>query len=412
MNFNSKSVFLAFCFAGAYAGFVSAQTVNGQLDRLGINTITTSVPFLTIAPDSRAGGMGDVGVATSPDATSMHWNPSKYAFAEKKVGLAVCYTPWLRALVPDISLSYLAGYYKLNKNQTVAGSLRYFSLGDIAFTDAQNNSIGQFRPNEFSIDGAFSQKLAENWSGSMALRYIYSNLTGGIFVSGAATKPGNAVAADISAFYQNKKVVINDKKTTVAAGINISNIGTKISYSGASGRRDFIPINMRLGSSLTTHLDEYNSFSVSLDFNKLLVPTPPTYDTTNGGVIKYVDGKPVILAGRDPYEQSVATGMFGSFSDAPGGFGEEMREISISTGVEYWYDKQFAIRAGYFYESPTKGNRRYFTVGAGLKYNVFGLDFAYLIPSKQRNPLENTLRFTLSFDFDAFKSQNTETPAN
>ena len=391
------------CFSLVYT---FAQTVNSQLSSLNINTITTSVPFLTIAPDSRAGGMGDVGAATSPDANSMHWNPSKYAFIDKKVGFSICYTPWLRSLVPDISLSYLSGYYKLNKNQTVAGSLRYFSLGDITFTNDVGGIIRQFRPNEFAVDVAFAQKLAENWSGSMALRYIYSNLTGGVFVSGTATKPGNAVAADISAFYQNKKVVINDKKSIVAAGIHISNIGTKISYSGSSGRKDFIPINMRLGGALTTQLDEYNSFSFALDFNKLLVPTPPTYDTANGGV-KYVDGKPVILAGRDPYDQSVASGIFGSFTDAPGGFKEELREINIATGVEYWYDKQFGLRVGYFYENPTKGNRKFFTVGAGLKYNVFALDFAYLISSaKQRNPLANTLRFTLSFDLDAFNSQN------
>ena len=387
--------------------FILSQTVNTQLDRLGLNTITTSVPFLTIAPDSRSGGMGDVGVATSPDANSMHWNPSKYAFADKKVGLSVCYTPWLRALVPDISLSYLAGYYKLNKNQVVAGSLRYFSLGDITFTDNAGNTTGQFRPNEFAFDVAFAQKLAERWSGAMALRYIYSNLTGGTFVSGTATHPGNSVAADISTFYQNKDIVISGKKSIVAAGLNISNIGAKISYSGSSGKKDFIPINMRLGSSLTMALDDYNTISFNADVNKLLVPTPPVYDTANGGPKIGPDGNYVILSGQNP-NRGVASGIFGSFNDAPGGAKEELHEIMYSVGTEYWYDKLFAVRAGYFYEHPTKGNRKFFTVGIGIRYNVFGLDFAYLIPSKQKNPLENTLRFSLLFDFDAFKSQNKE----
>jgi len=390
--------------------FIHAQnTVNSQLNRLGLNTITTAVPFLSISPDSRSGGMGDLGVATSPDVNSMYWNPAKYAFMDDKMGASVCYTPWLRTLVPDISLSYLSGYYKFDndkdKNQVIAGSLRYFSLGDISFTDNAGNSTGQFRPNEFAFDLAYAQKLSKRWSGSMAARYIYSNLTGGTFVSGVATHPGTSVAADISTFYQNKDIVISEKKTTVGFGVNISNIGSKISYSGATGNKDFIPTNLRVGSSITTALDEYNSISFSLDMNKLLVPTPPIYATDSSGAPKVVNGEYVILSGKDP-NRGVASGILGSFTDAPGGLKEELREITYSFGLEYWYAKQFALRTGYFYEDPTKGDRQYFTVGVGLKYNVFGLDFAYLVPDKQRNPLQNTLRFSLSFNLAALKSQN------
>lgn len=386
-----------------FAGGVPLLTTN-QLTG-GINTITTAVPFLLITPDSRAGGMGDAGVATSADANSIHWNASKLAFVDKKMGFAVSYTPWLRTLVPDINLAYLSGYYKAKKDQVFAGSMRYFSLGDITFTDVVGNTIGQFRPNEFSLDAAYARKLSKELSGGMAIRYIYSNLTNGVDVLGAATHAGKSVAVDVSATYRKDDLKLGDKKSILSVGMNISNIGAKISYS-SSAKRDFLPINMRLGTALTVNLDDYNSIAFAFDFNKLLVPTPPVYKTdSSGGPLYDAGGNRQILAGQDP-NRSVPSAMFSSFGDAPGGFKEELKEINYATGIEYWYDKQFAVRLGYFYEDATKGNRQFFTLGAGVKYNVFGLDFAYLIPTQQRNPLENTLRFTLFFDFDAFKSQN------
>lgn len=381
-----------------------AQT-GQQSDDETTNTITTAVPFLLIAPDSRSGAMGDAGVASSPDANSIHWNPAKLAFIDKQLGVAISYTPWLRALVPDINLAYLSAYYKLKKDQTIATSLRYFSLGNITFTDVNGNTIRQFNPNEFALDVAYARQFSDRWSGGMALRYIYSNLTGGVVVQGSTTKPGHSVAADVSTFYTNDDIKVGDKKSIVSWGLNISNLGAKISYSNTS-KRDFIPMNLKTGGALTMNLDEYNTISFVADINKLLVPTPPIYAVdSNGAPIISPTGAYQIKAGKDP-NRGVAEGLFGSFSDAPGGFNEEMRELIYSLGMEYWYDKQFAVRAGYFHEHATKGNRKYFTLGAGLKYNVFGLDFAYLIPTQQRNPLANTLRFTLLFDFDAFKSQN------
>ncbi|HEY4800312.1 MAG TPA: type IX secretion system outer membrane channel protein PorV [Bacteroidia bacterium] len=367
-------------------------TVLGQQ----LNTITTAVPFLLIAPDSRAGAMGDAGVASSPDANSMQWNPSKYAFVKKQTGISISYSPWLRALVPDINLAYLSGYYKLKKNGVIASSLRYFSLGDIAFTNVYGDPIGQFRPNEFAYDVGYGTKLGEHFSGGGAIRYIHSNLTSNITVNNSATHSGNTVAADISGFYQSDEKEVGGKKSILRFGANISNIGGKISYS-STGERDFIPINLKLGSSYHMQLDEYNEMSFLLDFNKLLVPSPPIYGVVNG--------QTVIVKGKDP-NRSVLSGMMGSFSDAPGGFNEELREVNIGGGMEYWYAKQFAVRAGYFNEPASKGGRKFFTLGIGVKYTVFGLDFAYLIPTQQRNPLQNTLRFSLLFDFDAFKDKN------
>lgn len=387
-------------------GQISTSQLTGTSDENKLNTITTAVPFLMIAPDARAGGMGDAGVASTPDANSNHWNASKNAFSNKGIGFSVSYSPWLRALVPDINLAYLSGYKKLGKDQAIAVSLLYFSLGDITFTDITGNTTGQFKPNEFAVDASFSRKLSDNLSGGFALRYIRSDLTGRQFISGGqATHPGQAIAADISVYYR-KPFEMFKQKNEFAAGINISNIGNRISYT-ESVERDFIPINLRVGPSLTMNLDKYNSLGFMVDFNKLLVPTPPQYKLDVGGNPIIEDGKPVIDKGKDP-NTSVVSGMFGSFTDAPGGFKEELHEITYSCGVEYWYDKQFGVRAGYFYEHATKGNRKFFTLGAGIKYNVFGLDFAYLIPTEQKNPLENTLRFSLLFDFEAFREQNKE----
>ncbi len=355
----------------------------------GANVITTGVPFLTIAPDSRGGAMGDAGAATSPDVNSQHWNAAKYAFNESQMGVGLSYTPWLRNLVSDINLAYLVGYKRLDDGQTLSASLRYFSLGDITFMSEYGDPTGQQSPNEFAFDLGYALKLSDYFAGAVALRYIRSDLTGGQMVNGTYTHAGNAYAADISFYYQ-KEMRNNRKRSTFASGINISNVGSKISYTDGE-TKDFIPTNMKLGVSYKTEMDRYNTITLTFDANKLLVPTP---DTTKTDI---VTGKNSNIG---PIE-----GIFKSFTDAPGGMSEEFKEITFSAGAEYWYNKQFTIRAGYFYEDVTKGNRKYFTAGAGLKMNVFALDFSYLIPVAQNNPLANTLRFTLSFDFDAFKKQ-------
>lgn len=388
---------------------LSGQELNSR-----INTITTAVPFLMISPDSRAGGMGDGGCASASDVNSIHWNPSKLGFTEKQMGFGLSYTPWLRTLVPDINLAYLSGYYRTKNSGTFGGAIRYFSLGEITFTDINGNTIGQFRPNEFALDFAYAKKLGKNFSVGGTARYINSNLTGGTFVDGSATRPGRTFAVDVSTLYKSNKIKLGEKNGIASFGVNVSNIGAKISYSDRGGKNnaDFIPINLRLGGSLLINIDDYNTVLFIADANKLLVPTPPIYkikiNSTTGkpdGIEYDANGNPVILAGKDP-KRGVAEGIFGSFNDAPGGMKEELREINYSLGMEYWYNKLFAVRTGFFYENPTKGNRKYFTLGAGVRYNVFGIDFAYLIPTQQRNPLENTLRFTLTFDFDAFKAQN------
>lgn len=401
-------------------GCVSLLSLNAQVNSTqqlsgSINPITTSVPFLLIAPDSRHGGMGEVGAATQPDVNSIHWNCSKLAFAEKNMGFGISYTPWLRQLVPDISLSYVSFYKKVSKMSAFGASLRYFSLGNITFTDIQGNTTGQFKPNEFAVDLAYSQKLSPVFSAGLAIRYINSNLTGGVTLSnGQPTKAGQSAAVDVGVYYKTKpNFKVEDKKTAVTFGLAVTNIGSKISYTNV---KNFIPINMRLGGGYKIEIDDYNTFGVYLDFNKLLVPTPPIYKhvvDANGNQTAEIEKDPatgadVILKGKDP-NRAVAAGMFGSFNDAPGGMKEELKEVNIACGLEYWYAKQFAVRAGYFYEDKTKGGRQFFNIGLGVRYSVFGLDMAYLIPTSLRNPLQNTLRFTLTFDFDAFKSQNKET---
>jgi len=377
-----------------------AQT-DGEDD---IRTITTSVPFLLISPDATSGGMGDIGVASMPDANSMHFNAAKFAFIEKNIGFSVSYSPWLQGLVNDINLNYLSGYKRIDDKQTIAASLRYFTMGNITFTNEIGEEIGQFKPNEFAVDVAYARKLGDNISGAVSLRYIYSNLTGGQWAGGAETKPGMAIASDVSVYYQ-KEIDFGEFDGEFAFGGSISNIGNKISYTDDI-IRDFIPINLRFGPRVTLYLDEYNTLSFMADINKLMVPTPPIYARdTNGQAIPDGNGSYEISDGKDP-NRSVVSGMFGSFIDAPFGAKEEFREFYYSVGAEYWYDKQFALRTGFFYEHPTKGNRKYLTLGAGLVYNVFRLDFSYLVPiGDQRNPLENTLRFTLYFDFDAFQNQ-------
>ena len=361
----------------------------------GLNTITTAVPFLLIAPDSRAGAMGDVGVATSPDANSIHWNPAKLAFTEENMGASISYVPWLRALVPDINLSYITGYRKLKNNQAVGLEMRYFTLGDITFTNITGDVVGQYKPHEFALGGSYARMLSDQFSLSISGRYIYSNLTGGQSAGGIETVAGQSIATDLAGYYQ-KSVRIIGEEMNLAMGLNISNIGSKVSYTETS-IRDFIPINMRLGTSLSSDIDDYNKLSFAFDINKLLVPTPPI---TDNGEIKLGQSSDV----------GVVTGIFQSFNDAPGGLKEEFREINYSVGSEYWYANQFAVRAGYFFEHDTKGGRKFFTFGSGVKYSAFILDFSYLINATTdagvTNPLANTMRFSMTWNFGRINEIN------
>jgi len=386
ISFKSFSFLLITCFLTNGLQGQLLKDAQQSVGAVGPDIVQTAVPFLTIAPDSRAGGMGDLGVATTPDIASMHWNPAKYAFIQDKEGVEISYIPWLRNLVPDINLAYLAGFYKLDQRQTISASLLYFSLGQVIFKDAGNNDMGQFNPNEFSIDAAYSRLLADNLSGGMAFRFIYSDFGKAYVQSVGETQAGISFAADVSVYYR-KPIEIQSKEAKLSFGLNISNMGSKISYTQAEAK-EFIPTNLRLGSALTINADKYNSFTFALDLNKLLVPTPPIYDSTGTH----------ILLGMDP-NVSVPTGMIHSFYDAPGGFKEELQEIQWSVGVEYWYYNQFALRTGYFHESPDQGNRQYYEIGVGVKLNVLSIDFAYLVPSSGNiSPLANTMRFTLCYN--------------
>ncbi|MCQ2607608.1 MAG: type IX secretion system outer membrane channel protein PorV [Bacteroidales bacterium] len=361
----------------------------GTLDKQ-YNVITTAVSFLTITPDSRSGGMGDAGVATTNDVWAQHSNASKYALEEDDFGVGLSYTPWLSNLgIKDINLLYLAGYKKLSKKEALGASLCYFSLGDIPAYDENGNSAGyEISPKEYSVDVSYSRFLADNFIMGMTARFIYSNLTGGTVENYHA---GKAVAADISGTYF--KNIKGSVPGLLTVGFNLSNIGSKISYS--EDNKDFIPANLRLGAGYNMEIDKFNKVGVYFDVNKLLVPTPPIYQT--------VDGQRVMVGGKDD-DVSVPVGIFQSFYDAPGGFKEEMKEFMLSIGAEYWYNDQFAVRAGYFNEAKTKGDRKYFTAGAGLRLNVFGLDFSYLVPVNGKNsPLANTFRFSLTFDFNGDK---------
>lgn len=351
------------------------------------NPITTAVPFLMIAPDARGGSMGDVGVASEPDAYSMHYNPAKYAFIKKDMGVGISYSPWLKGLTNDINLAYLSAFKRLDKTSAVAMSLRYFSLGGITFTDSYGWVIGDYNPNEFAVDATYSRLLTPTLSMAIAGRYIHSNLTQGQDVGGQATKPGNSVAADVSIF-QRFPLKFDKIDGDFSWGMNISNIGTKISYSDDNTRKDFIPTNLKIGPTLTLNIDDYNQMSFMADFNKLLVPTQ-SFDSVG-----------IVIAGMDP-NVGTMVGMIHSFYDAPGGFREEMAEINLSAGMEYWYAQQFALRGGFFYENVNKGNRKFFTLGAGFRYNILGIDFSYLIPLETQNPLAHTLRFSLLINFDS-----------
>ncbi len=357
------------------------------------NPVNTSVTSQSIAPDARAAGMGDVGAATDPDVVSQYWNPAKYPFCISRAGVALNYTPWLRQLVNDIDLAYLSGYYRIGDYSAVSASLRYFSLGEV-YTNAgqtDDNSM-TIKPYEMSLDVAYSLMLSEKFSIGAAVRWIYSDLT---YDYTDETSPGSAFAADIACYYQNY-LNIGARECQLGLGMNISNIGSKITF-GGDNRSEFIPTNLRLGASLMIPIDEYNRFTIAADANKLLVPTYPKQE--EGETTEDYQER----VQRDYYDVSSISGIFKSFGDAPGGFKEELEEIQWSVGAEYTYHDQFSIRAGYHHESENKGNRKYFTVGAGFRMSVFSLDAGYVIATAKSNPLDQTLRFTLSFDMDGIK---------
>lgn len=351
-----------------------------------VNTVVSAVPFLRITPDARGGAMGDVGVALSADANAIHYNAARLAFAQEDLALGATYTPWLQALgLNDVYLAYVGGFKKLDEFQAVGLGLRYFSLGDIQFTDENGMSTGMGMPNEFEVSAAYTRKLSERFAASLTAKYIYSNLANGQQVDGINLQAGQAFAADLGFLYRNDDTRKGD---AFAIGASITNVGSKITYTQDT-IRDFLPANLAIGAAYTFRIDDYNEFTITGDVNKLLVPSP-------------CDGTDIDCDQDVINDQSPIAGIFNSLSDAPQGFSEELREFNISAGVEYWYDQQFAVRAGYFYEDQTKGGRQYLTAGLGLRYNIFGLNFSYLVPtSQQRNPLDNTLRFSLLFDFGA-----------
>lgn len=361
------------------------------------NPITVAVPFVSFAPDSRASAMGDAGVASAPDAYSTAWNNGKLAFIEDDMGFSFSYSPWLGNIVDDMSLNYLTFYTKIDRIQTIGASLRYFDLGEIQLTDSQGEPLGLENPREAAFDATYSRRLTEDMGLGVTLRYIWSNLSGNITGSPDA-KAGTSVAIDVG-WYYNKELIFNGMNSELSLGAHLSNFGQKVTYSNDSNE-DFIPTNLRLGTGFKMNIDPYNSISVLLDFNKLLVPTPPIYRTDEDGEIIYdQNGNPEIAQGKDP-NRPLLSGAFGSFSDAPRGFSEEMQEIMISAGTEYKYKDIFAVRFGYFYEHENKGNRKYFTAGLGFKYQVFGVDFSYLVPQENNHPLGNTLRLSFVFNFD------------
>jgi len=360
--------------------------------------IITAVPFLLISPDSRSSAMGETGVATSPDINSVHWNNAKLSFLEKDYGFSVSYVPWLGNIVDDMSISYLSGYYKLDDIQSFGLNLKYFDLGEIQLTDNQGLSLGIENPKELSSSITYSRRLTENIGIGSSFRYIWSNLSGSI--SGYSdAKSGSSFSVDIGFYYKND-IIINGKDATISFGSHISNIGGKITY-GSVSNLDFIPVNFRVGSSLKTYFDQYNSLTFALDFNKLLVPSPPIYEIDEQGdyVIDPITNKPKILKGKDP-NRSILSGIFSSFSDAPNGFREEVNEITISSGLEYLYKDLLALRFGYFHENNDKGARKFITMGAGLLYNNFSVDFSYISTIEQNHPLAETMRFSIAFLFN------------
>lgn len=359
------------------------------------NPVNTSVTSQTIAPDARAAGMGDVGVATDPDVNSQYWNPAKYPFCISRAGVSLNYTPWLRQLVSDMDLAYLSGYYRIGDYSAVSASLRYFSLGEVMTNYDSTTGLSDgmtINPYEMSFDVAYSLMLSEKFSIAAAVRWIYSDLT---YNYTDDTSPGSAFAADIACYYNNY-INIGARECQLGIGLNISNIGSKITF-GGSEDSEFIPTNMRLGVALMVPIDEYNRFTIAADANKLLVPTYPKLE--DGESSEEYDQR----VQKDYYDVSSISGIFKSFGDAPGGFKEELQEVNWSVGAEYVYNDKFTLRAGYHHESENKGNRKYFTVGAGFRMSAFSLDCGYVIATAKSNPLDQTLRFTLGFDMDGIK---------
>jgi len=382
-----KKIYLA---ALALMG-ISPLTATAQEKVDMFNPEKNSVTSQSIAPDARAGGMGDVGAATDPDVASQFWNPAKYPFTISRAGVSLNYTPWLRQLVSDIDLAYLVGYYRIGDYSAVSGSLRYFSLGEVFYGDTNDTQM-TLNPYEMSFDVAYSIMLSEKFSIAAGVRWIYSDLT---YNYSDTSSPGSAFAVDLAAYYQNY-VNIGQRECQLGIGLDISNVGSKINF-GGDENSEFLPANLRLGASLMVPVDEYNRFSIAVDANKPLVPTMPVK----------MDGESdedfITRKQNDYYDVSPISGIFKSFGDAPGGFKEEMQEIRWSVGAEYVYNDKFSLRAGYHHESENKGNRKYFTVGAGFKMNVFSLDAGYVIATAKSNPLDQTLRFSLSFDMDGLK---------
>ncbi len=409
---------LIFTFFVSYISFAQPGGQGVTQNDIQLNTITTALPFLGINPDSRSGAMGDAGTALSPNSSSVMWNTAMLNFADEKSEIGISYTPWLRQLTNDMHLSYLSGYARVGNRHVIGGALRYFSLGEITFTDNNNNYIREFKPNEFELTLAYAFKLADKHSIGVNGKFAYSNLTGGLVTAGTETKAAIAGIADISYAYRTEDIKWFKINGVYALGVTITNIGNKVAYS-ANARRDFLPTALKIGNAYTAKIDKYNKLTVSIDVSKLLVPTPAVYDK--------IDGETTLISGKSN-DVGVIAGMIQSFYDAPGRvirdsngdpipngdgtyqvkkgskFGEEMREIMIGSGVEYWYNDIFALRGGYFYENISKGGRQFFTVGIGFKYNIFGFDFSYLAAMKRNNPLANTMRFTLRFALGGNKS--------
>lgn len=422
-NFKMKKLLFTFIIAVSIT-FSFAQPTGGNGvtdDQLQLNTITTALPFMAITPDSRAGGMGDAGTALSPSSSSIYWNTSILSFSEQTSEVSLSYTPWLRQLTNDIHLSYLSAYYKINETHSVGGALRFFSLGEITFTDASGNVIRDDKPSEFELTGAYAFRLSNRLSLGINGKFAYSNLTGGLTVGGVNTKAGVVGAADLSFSYYNDDAKIGNLNGVYTLATTINNIGNKVAYSELS-ERDFIPMNLKIGNSFLAKFDAYNEVTFSLDLQRLLVPTPPIYEL--------IDGEVTMLAGMNP-NVGVINGIAQSFYDAPGAlatdengdylqdadgnyevvsgtrFKEELSEINVAFGVEWWYNDVFAVRTGVFYESPNKGNRQFLNLGASLKYNMFAIDFSYLASLNGRqSPLANTLRFTVRLDLDQAGSTN------
>ncbi|WP_282039089.1 type IX secretion system outer membrane channel protein PorV [Saccharicrinis aurantiacus] len=366
-----KSTFKLVAIVGIFVLSTIASFAQNEVEE-GI-LVPTATPFLNISPESRAGAMGDAGVATSADLSSQHWNSSKYAFLEQDMGVSVSFTPWLRNLVNDINLYYLTFFKRVDKMSTVSASLRYFSMGHITFTDDNGNPTTTGNPNEFAIDAAYSRLLSDNFSASIAFRYIRSDLLNGSGTAGAS--PGNAFAADLN-FYYLQRVKWGGRKGDVSAGLNFSNLGSKISYNGGTDEQ-FLPANMRLGGAYSTEIDRYNKIGFTMDINKLM-----------------------IAKGEENQDISVPASFFKSFGDMT------LEDFMFSLGAEYWYDNQFALRAGYSHQDETRGNNKYATAGAGLKFNMFTIDASYIIPLVANNPLANTIRFSLAFNFDEMTGKN------